>query len=80
LNKIWWNENSVISLYSQNKINMCLKCKPVPWSLADYEMAIKLKTEKIKPGEIVDGQMWIQVWQEIVNEKKTKRKTRKKLG
>lgn len=27
---------------------MCLKCKPLPWSVADYEMAKKLKIKKSK--------------------------------
>ena len=40
---------------------MCKECKPVEWSISEYEMAIKLATENKKPGEIVDGQMWISV-------------------
>lgn len=53
---------------------MCLNCKPKPWTIADYEMAIKHATENVKPGEIVDGQMWIAVWQSIVDEKRAKEK------
>lgn len=59
---------------------MCVECKPVEWSVADYEMAIKRATENKKPGEIVDGQMWISVYQQIINEEKGKRKTRKQLS
>ena len=59
---------------------MCVECKPVEWSVADYEIAIKHATENVKPGEIIDGQMWISVYQQIIKEEKGKRKTRKKLG
>ena len=58
---------------------MCLNCKPEPWTIADYEMAIKHATENVKPGDIIDGQMRIAVYQQIIDEKKGKRKTLKQL-
>ena len=58
---------------------MCLNCKPIRWTIADYEYAIKIELENIKPGDVVDGQMQIQAYQKIIDEKKSKRKTLKQL-
>jgi len=56
-----------------------MNCKPKEWTIADYEMAIKHTIEQTKPGEIIDGQMWISVYQKIIDEKKGKRKSLKQL-
>ena len=58
---------------------MCLNCKPIRWTIADYEYAIKIELENIKPGDVVDGQMQIQAYQKIIDEKKGKRKTLRQL-